>query len=106
MKMAEGMLFSLLDESRFHEKYPDKELNITANLYGLLIKDEIIEGYPLGLALRCVLAGLKKESDNCKLCSFGIIALQHFKHRAGKWPMYFEHVLHGRSSETAKAHRG
>jgi len=93
MKMAEGMLFSLLDESRFHEKYPDKELNITANLYGLLIKDEIIEGYPLGLALRCVLAGLKKESDNCKLCSFGIIALQHFKHRAGKWPMYFEHVL-------------
>jgi len=93
MKMLKEMLISLLDESRFHERYPDKELHITANLYGLLIKDEIIEGKPLGLALRCVLAGLKKESDNCKLCSFGIIALKHFKHRAGKWPCYFNNVL-------------
>jgi len=88
------VLISLLDESRFHDKYPDKQLQTTADLYGNLINGSIIEGKPLGLALRCVLTALKKDSQKeSKLFNFGVTALRHFVGRTEQWPQYFSIVM-------------
>jgi len=33
------MITGLLDESRYHEQYPQKELIITGQIYGMIIKE-------------------------------------------------------------------
>ena len=55
------MIHTLFDEYRFFSKYPEKELRITGILFGLLIKEQLVSGITLGIALRYVLEALKKS---------------------------------------------
>jgi CCR4-NOT transcription complex subunit 1 len=86
------MIHNLFDEYRFFPKYPDKELSITAVLFGALIQNQLVSFLPLGVALRHVLDALRKPPSS-KMFKFGLIALDQFKSRLYEWPQYCSHIL-------------
>lgn len=86
------MVHNLLDEYRFFPKYPDKELRITAVLFGRLVECQLVSSVTLGIALRYVLEALKKPMGS-KMFTFGVEALSHFKDRLAEWPQYCSHLL-------------
>ncbi|KAF5291015.1 hypothetical protein FQR65_LT20520 [Abscondita terminalis] len=76
----------------FFSSYPDKELHITAQLFGGIIERGLVTSYmALGLALRFVLDALKKP-EGSKMYYFGIAALDRFKSRLKEYHKYCEHV--------------
>ncbi|XP_011335843.1 CCR4-NOT transcription complex subunit 1 isoform X2 [Ooceraea biroi] len=86
------MLRNLFEEYRFFPQYPEKELQITAQLFGGIIERGLVNSYmTLGLALRFVLDALKKP-DGSKMYYFGITALDRFKSRLKDYQTYCEHV--------------
>lgn len=86
------MLRNLFEEYRFFPQYPDKELHITAQLFGGIIERGLVTSYmALGLALRFVLDALRKP-DGSKMYYFGIAALDRFKSRLKEYHKYCEHV--------------
>ncbi|KAL3275904.1 hypothetical protein HHI36_020639 [Cryptolaemus montrouzieri] len=86
------MLRNLFEEYKFFPQYPDKELHITAQLFGGIIERGIVTSYvALGLALRFVLDALKKP-EGSKMYYFGIAALDRFKSRLKEYHKYCEHV--------------
>ncbi|XP_018332618.1 CCR4-NOT transcription complex subunit 1 [Agrilus planipennis] len=86
------MLRNLFEEYRFFPQYPDKELHITAQLFGGIIERGLMPNYmALGLALRFVLDALKK-SEGSKMYYFGIAALDRFKSRLKEYHKYCEHI--------------
>ena len=54
-QVAACMIHNLFDEYRFFAKYPDKELAITAALFGGLVQQNLVAGRWLDLALRYLL---------------------------------------------------
>jgi len=64
------MLHSLFDEYRFLHKYPFKELQITGVLFGMLIQNQVVQNFTLGIALRYVLEALRKPPES-KYFKFG-----------------------------------
>ncbi|KAG7189600.1 hypothetical protein KM043_017285 [Ampulex compressa] len=86
------MLRNLFEEYRFFPQYPDKELQITAQLFGGIIERGLVNSYmTLGLALRFVLDALRKP-EGSKMYYFGITALDRFKSRLKDYQTYCEHV--------------
>lgn len=86
------MLRNLFEEYRFFPQYPDKELHITAQLFGGIIERGLVTTYvALGLALRFVLEALRKP-EGSKMYYFGIAALDRFKTRLKEYHKYCEHV--------------
>lgn len=86
------MLRNLFEEYRFFPQYPDKELHITAQLFGGIIERGLVTSYmALGLALRFVLDALRKP-EGSKMYYFGIAALDRFKCRLKDYHKYCEHV--------------
>jgi len=81
------MIHALFDEYRFFNQYPEKELRITAVLFGLLIKHRLVYLETLGIALRYVLDALQKK-PNTNVFQFGMWALEQFKERLHQWPQY------------------
>lgn len=79
------MLRNLFEEYRFFPQYPDKELHITACLFGGIIEKGLVTYMALGLALRYVLEALRKPFAS-KMYYFGIAALDRFKNR---WVWFF-----------------
>ncbi|XP_020519676.1 CCR4-NOT transcription complex subunit 1 isoform X1 [Amborella trichopoda] len=86
------MIQNLFDEYRFFPRYPERELKITAVLFGSLIKHQLVSHLTLGMALRCVLDALRKSLDS-KMFSFGLKALEQFTDRLVEWPQYCNHIL-------------
>ena len=85
------MVHNLFDEYRFFPKYPEKELRITAVLFGRLINHQLVVSMTLGVALRCVLDALRKPIGN-KMFAFGSEALEQFKQRLPEWPQFCQHL--------------
>jgi len=81
------MIQNLLDEYRSFHKYPMKELQITGLLFGLLIQNQLVSSFTLGIALRYVLEALRNSQDG-KVFQFGMWALEQFKTRLPQWPQY------------------
>jgi CCR4-NOT transcription complex subunit 1 len=75
--------------------YPQRELILTAGLFGGLIAEGLVVdsdgSASLSVALRFVLEAIK--SANLKMFSFGVHALQQFKHRLHEWPHYTSELL-------------
>ena len=57
------MIHNLFDEYRFFHKYPEKELLVTARLFGTLIQHQLVSSITLGIALRYVLEALRKDPE-------------------------------------------
>ncbi|XP_032816690.1 CCR4-NOT transcription complex subunit 1 isoform X5 [Petromyzon marinus] len=85
------MLRNLFEEYRFFPQYPDKELHITACLFGGIIEKGLVTYMALGLALRYVLEALRKAFGS-KMYYFGIAALDRFKNRLKDYPQYCQHL--------------
>lgn len=86
------MLRNLFEEYRFFPQYPEKELHITAQLFGGIIERGLVNSYmTLGLALRFVLDALRKP-EGTKMYYFGIAALDRFKSRLKEYQTYCDHV--------------
>jgi len=86
------MIHNLFDEYRFFPKYPEKELQITAKLFGALVHHALVSSITLGLALRYVLDALRKPLGS-KMFSFGLEALNQFRSSLGQWTQYCQHIL-------------
>ena len=93
------LLRNLFEEYRFFQQYPDKELILTATLFGGIIDlgfTRIETGQNPGYltlihALRLVLESLKKHPSHSKMFLFGVTALNHFKTKlvvVGLWCFY------------------
>ncbi|XP_002033104.2 CCR4-NOT transcription complex subunit 1 isoform X2 [Drosophila sechellia] len=86
------MLRNLFEEYRFFCQYPEKELQITAQLFGGIIDRNLVPTFvALGLSLRCVLDALRKP-DGSKLYYFGVTALDRFRTRLHTYNKYCEHI--------------
>jgi CCR4-NOT transcription complex subunit 1 len=91
------MIHNLFDEYRFFHKYPERELLISARLFGALIQNQLVSSITLGIALRYVLEALRKDPDgnatNDKMFRFGKLALEQFRSRLIEWPQYCSHLV-------------
>jgi len=86
------MLKNLFEEYKFFAQYPEKELHITAQLFGGIIEHGLVSTFlQLGVALRFVVDALKKPPGSKMYC-FGIAALDRFKSRLKEYPQYCQHV--------------
>ena len=85
------MIKNLFEEYKFFPQYPDKELHITAQLFGGIIEHNLVTMVRLGLALRFVLEALRKGTDS-NMFHFGVAALDRFKTRLKEYPQYCQHV--------------
>jgi CCR4-NOT transcription complex subunit 1 len=86
------MINNLFDEYRFFPRYPDKELHITATLFGAMIQKQLISSLTLGVALRYVLDALGKPLGS-KMSTFGLDALAQFRLSLPLWPQFCAELL-------------
>jgi hypothetical protein len=85
------MIKNLFDEYRYFPQYPDKELQITANLFGGIIQMGLVKYMVLVLALRYVLEALRKPYPS-KMFYFGVISLDRFRTKLKEYPLYCHHL--------------
>ncbi|GFQ94535.1 CCR4-NOT transcription complex subunit 1 [Trichonephila clavata] len=85
------MIKNLFEEYRFFGQYPEKELLITAQLFGGIVEQNLVSYLSLGLALRYVLESVKKPQGS-KMFYFGITAMDRFKTRLKDYPAYCQHL--------------
>ncbi|XP_070574645.1 LOW QUALITY PROTEIN: CCR4-NOT transcription complex subunit 1-like [Ptychodera flava] len=85
------MLRNLFEEYRFFPQYPDRELHITACLFGGIVEQGLVTYMALGIALRYVLEALRKPHGS-KMYYFGIASLDRFKTRLKDYPQYCQHL--------------
>ena len=86
------MIKNLFKEYRYFPQYPEKELSITAQLFGGIVQTGIAKYIPLVIALRHVLEALRSPV-NSKMYFFGITALDRFKNRLKDYPLYCQHLI-------------
>lgn len=86
------MIHNLFDEFRFFPKYPDKELQVTAHLFGALIHEQLIRTVDLASALHCVLQSLHQEPGS-KMCNFALEAIRKFRTELPEWPKFCSQLL-------------
>ena len=85
------MIRNLFDEYRFFHKYPEKELQITGELFGAIINSNLLLGITLAVAMKYVLESIKKPQS--RLFRFGWYALAKFKARLPEWPQYLRQIV-------------
>jgi len=85
------MLGNLFEEYRFFHQYPERELQITAQLFGGIIDQNIVTYMTLGKALKYILEALRKP-PNTSMHLFGIASLERFKARLREYPQYCQHL--------------
>ncbi len=84
------MIHNLLDEYRFFAKYPEKELKITGQLFGSIIKHGLVDCLLEKISLKYVFEALKR---NGKMLRFGVYAIEQFLDRLKEWPASIELIL-------------
>jgi len=85
------MIKNLFEEYKYFPQYPEKELRVTAQLFGGIIEHGLVTMIPLGLALRFVLDAVRKPCES-KMYYFGIAALDRFKSKLKDYPQYCQHL--------------
>ncbi|KAL9935540.1 hypothetical protein V8E36_005888 [Tilletia maclaganii] len=87
------MVHTLFDEYRYFEMYyPQRELAMTAVVFGSLIQFQLIDSIPLGIAVRYVLDALRNPVDS-NMFKFGLQALMRFQNRLSEWPQLGQALL-------------
>ncbi|EDQ86346.1 uncharacterized protein MONBRDRAFT_33815 [Monosiga brevicollis MX1] len=87
------MIRNLFDEYKFLPEYPDKQLQITGELFGLLVQHDLVYDHSLGNALRCIYEAVKHDPDS-RLFAFGTHALANFHQRLPEWRDYCQALAH------------
>ncbi|KAF8636597.1 hypothetical protein AX17_003407 [Amanita inopinata Kibby_2008] len=87
------MLHFLFDEYKFFQSfYPTRELMMTGYLFGSLIRHQLVEYIPLGIAIRYILDALNCPPET-NLFKFGLQALGRFEFRLHEWQPLCEALL-------------
>ena len=79
------MMTNLLDEARFFSTYKPRILMIMAQIYGIVINKNLVEGQARDVAYKIIIETLKNKEDK-KLVDFGVKAIDGFKQRLYEWP--------------------
>lgn len=87
------VISSLIDEYQFFSNYPEKELSLTANLFGSIIQHRLMPPSMLLVALKLVLQSLMLYEAGHKMSNFGLQALKQFASSLREWPPYCEQLL-------------
>ncbi|MCQ2816357.1 MAG: DUF3819 domain-containing protein [archaeon] len=82
------MVHCLLDEYRFFHQYPEKQLQTVAALFGLMIKNKLIDGMIETIALKYILEAIKKGSG--LMFTFGTTALNQFVEKLPLYPTFLK----------------
>ena len=90
-KIHSCLIHTLLDEFQYFSQYPDRDLHISAALFGSIIQNNLMPAVELETALSYVLTALR--SKDSKLLSFGFNALERFKCKLAEWPLYCTDLL-------------
>ena len=85
-EIAMCIISTLLDESRFFSTYKYQMLMIMAQIYGALIKNDIIEGKTRDLTYMIVLDTVKQKESK-KIFEFGVTALFVLREKLWEWPL-------------------
>ncbi|CDW52444.1 Not1 and DUF3819 domain containing protein [Trichuris trichiura] len=83
---------NLIEEFRFLNEYPDRELRCTAAVFGSCIRERLFRDEFIGIALRLVMDVLRREVDS-KLFNFGVAALEQFKSNLKMHPRFCEAII-------------
>lgn len=83
---------NLLAEWRYFPSYPERELNLTAEFLGQLLRCDVLPPGPLYDALRCVVAALRSPAGS-KMFRFGCRALEQFESRLQCFPELLEELV-------------
>ncbi|KAK9805719.1 hypothetical protein WJX73_001907 [Symbiochloris irregularis] len=105
--VAKCMIFNLLDEYRFFMKYPDRELAITATLFGGLVQLRLVKDKQLGTVLTHIHEALLSPPGS-KLFNFARQCLRQSQEELLAWPQYCSLLLqvpHFREAEPQLAGR-
>lgn len=87
------MVHTLFDEYRWFELYyPPRELLMTSEVFGSLIRDQLIDSIPLGIAIRYVVDALRSPPDS-PMSHFGARALVRFWPRLSEWPQLCQALM-------------
>ena len=90
--VAKCMIFNLLDEYRFFMKYPERELQITATLFGGLVHLKLVKDKQLGTVLTHIHEALLSPPGS-KLFNFARQCLRQAQEELAAWPQYCSHLL-------------
>lgn len=85
------MVYSVLDEYRFINKYPENQLKAISVLFGQLIANKLFEGIIESIALKYVIQSLSNK-DNASLFLFGITCIDQVLDKISVFPNFFETV--------------
>ncbi|XP_052626863.1 uncharacterized protein LOC111896007 [Lactuca sativa] len=88
----EYMISNLLQVKKFFNTYSDEHFNLSAILFGLLIKHQVVSDSTLSIALQSVLDALHEPADS-KIFIFGTKALEAFVDRLIEFPEFCQQVL-------------
>ncbi|KFD64100.1 hypothetical protein M514_12652 [Trichuris suis] len=86
------MMKNLIEEFRFFNEYPDRELRCTAAVFGSCIRERLFGPQFMGVAMRLVMDALRREVGS-KLFDFGVIALEQFKSDLKLHPRYCQTII-------------
>ncbi|KAJ9435076.1 Cysteine-rich receptor-like protein kinase 40, partial [Diplonema papillatum] len=86
-KVYSCMIHNMFDEFRFLEAYPQRELKVTAELFGGIVANRAIEDAKLLEALKFVITNLVANSNE-NLMKFSKWALAKYMHRLPDWQQY------------------
>jgi len=79
---------NLFEEYKFYAQYPERELLLTAQLFGGLFERGLFQNQVLVAAFRVILEGLKKTTGS-NLWNFAITAVDRCKSRWNKKFFFF-----------------
>ncbi|OII73099.1 transcription regulatory protein [Cryptosporidium ubiquitum] len=93
-KIFNTFLQTLFDECRSYPKYPNPELKITAEILGILVKEDLLIsfGNALVFVLRCIIEALRKGHWTKMFC-FGIFAMEQFIDRFISFPQFLSAIV-------------
>ncbi|RKP34362.1 CCR4-Not complex component, Not1-domain-containing protein [Dimargaris cristalligena] len=84
-KIYSCVVLCLLDEFKFLQNYPEKELNIYSVFFGAMVAHKLFPRSELGQAMKLLFEALQADPQG-PLMAFGLTALAHMKERLAKWP--------------------
>ena len=85
------LIYGVLDEYRYYNKYPNNKLKLIAELFGKIINNKLLEGLLETLALNYIIEGINSTNESMKF--FGFHALCQFIGNISLWPEYMNKLL-------------
>ncbi|KAH8584258.1 cdc39p-like C-terminal Not1 [Cryptosporidium sp. chipmunk genotype I] len=94
VKIFNTFLQTLFDECRSYPKYPNPELKITAEILGILVREDLLisSGNALVFVLRCIIEALRK-SHWTKMFCFGVFAMEMFIDKFISFPQFLSAII-------------